>query len=156
MNSTLWKFGIIAVLFILLHCVNDPPSTVHLLLNLEVEERNDTSRVYITTTVPEDYSYHQIIDDQGRLIVSYRKLVFNSDGDLVDSTLIDTNLIANDPTASQSGTFKGVWEIPRGLSFDSLYPNTPIFFNGYLKDETNHNVCASLILHEDTTLTKIW
>lgn len=151
MNSTLWKFGIIAVLFILLHCVSDPASTVHLLLNLEVEKQNDTSRVIITTSAPENYSYYRIVDDSCTLIVSYRKLIGG-----IDSTIVDICQIANDSAASQSGTFKGVWEIPDSLSFDELYPNTPIFFDGCVLDETDHNVCASLILYEDTALSKIW
>ncbi len=151
MNSILWKFGIIATLFILLHCVNDPPSTLHLFLNLEVEVQNDTSRVIITTPVPEGYSYYRIVEDSCKLIISYRKLI-----DYIDSTIVDTESISNNSSVSQLGTFQGVWVIPDSLSSDDLYPNTPIFFDACLTDETGHNVSASLIFYEDTTLTTLW
>ncbi len=149
MKSIVFKSGIIAVLFMFLHCVNDPPSKVHLVLNLEVAEQNDTARVNISTPVPEDFSYYRIDDDSCTLIVSYRKIV-----DGTDSTFIDTHQIANNSAGLQSGTFQGAWAIPTSLSFILLYPNTPIFFDACLKDETNHNVIASLIFYEDTTLTK--
>ena len=152
MKSIVWKCGIITIIIILLHCVNDPPSIVHLLLNLEVEELNDTtSQVIITTPVPENYSYYRVVDDSCTLIVSYRKLINNS----IDSTFIETHKIANDSTASQLGTFQGVWVFGDSLSFDSLYPNTPIFFDGCVLDEKGHNICASYIFYEDTTLPEI-
>ena len=155
MKSTLWKFGVVAVLITLLHCVNEPPSTVHLFLNLKVEEQNDISRVIMETKVPEDYSFYHIVDNQGTLIVSYRKLLLDNGGNLIDSTVVETKQITNDSISSQLGTFNGVWEIPASLSFDSLYPNTPIFFTGSLMDETGHNVSALLVFSKDTTLTTI-
>ena len=150
MNSQVWKTGIVVMCFVLLHCVNELPSTVHLVLNLEAVTQNDSTRVIITTSVPQEYSYYRIIDDSCALTVSYRKIIND-----IDSTIVDIRKIANDSASSAAGTFKGEWPIPDNLSFDSLYPNTPVFFTGSLTDETSHNVNASLVFSADTTLTAI-
>lgn len=142
MNSIVCKTGIIAVLFILLHCVNDPPSTLHPTLNLKMERLNDTSRVTISTSVAEHYPLYRIIDDKCSLNVSHHEFINGS-----DSLIVENIPIANDSAAFQAGKFYGIWVVSDSLIQDPtpVQPNTII--NGCVTDETNHEVCASLKLH---------
>jgi hypothetical protein len=137
MNSIVWKSGIIAVFFILSHCDNDTSSTLHPLLNLEVERLNDTSRVLITTTVAEHYLNYRIVDDTCTLKITYHAIINE-----VDTVIIDSVAIANDSAAFQSGTFHGVWVVP-----DSLLSHDTTRVYGCVSDDMKHDACASLILY---------
>lgn len=161
MKSIVWKFGIIAVFVILSHCVNDPPSTLHPLLNLELETKNDTSWLIITTTVAEDHSMYQIIDDTCTAEVTYHAIIKGK-----DSVVIDSPIIANDPEAFKAGTFQGTWVVPDSIILtekkededtviivDTIpYDSARIYV--WVLDETERAACASIMVYSDTSLTE--
>jgi len=140
MNSIISKSGIIAVVFIFSHCANNtsPITTIHPLMNLAVEKQASTSRVIISTTVAKDYAMYRIIDDS--CTVNYPWSMTKED--LSDSAYIASVKIANDPAASQSGAFLGIWEVP-----DSLFKYGSLQIYVSVSDETNHNVSAARMLY---------
>ena len=151
MKSIVWKSGIIALFFILSHCVNDPPSTIHPILTLKEESVNDTSRVIITTTVAEDFSLYRIVDDVCTLHVSYHAIIGGMAG-VEDSSYA----IENDSAAFEAGRFDGIWVPPDSLNLESgITPIDTINIYGCVTDETGHEACASLTLVRDTTLPEI-
>jgi hypothetical protein len=153
MKSVSFKLGIIAVLIVLSRCGDDSPiSTLHPLLILKEErvaivkeERVDTiSRVMMTTTAAaKDYSMYRIISDS--CIVSYPWVLNNEDGS--PTPIVAIVKIANDSTSSQSAIFHGMWEFP-----DSLFQFGPLTIRACLSDESNHDVCASLVVRGSTPL----
>lgn len=137
MSLKVLKAGFTTVLFIFLHCVNNPSSKVHPLMILEAQRVNDSSRVIISTTVANDYSMYRIIEDS--CTVTYPWSTTTSVG--LDSAFIARVAIANDSAGSSSGTFHGIWEVP-----DSLFKYGSIRIYACVQDETNHGVCTALVL----------
>jgi hypothetical protein len=151
MKSMMWKFGIIAVFVILLHCVNEPPSTIHPVLNFRETIVNDTTRVILTTTVAEDYSLYRIIDDACFLQVSYHAVIDGMLG-VVDS--IDT--VTNDSAAIKEGRFDGIWTTRDSLHLSNgVIPIDTIEVYGCVTDETGHEACDLILLVRDTTQNEI-
>jgi hypothetical protein len=140
----------IAVLFILLHCVNDPPSKLHPTLNLKMERLNDTSRVIISTSVAQNYSLYRIVDDTCMLKITHHELINGS-----DSLVVDNVAIENDSAAIRLGRFYGTHIVPDSLIQDSISiikPYTTI--STCVTDETKHEACALLKLYTSTPLVK--
>ena len=151
MKSIVLKSGIIAVILILSHCVNEPPSTIHPLLSFTEERVNDTSRVIITTTGAEDFSLYRVVDSVCTLQVAYHAIIGGM-ADVVDSSYA----IANDSAAFEAGRFDGIWVPPDSLYLSiGIIPIDTINIYGCVTDETGHEACASLMLVRDTTLPEI-
>ena len=145
MNSIVCKCGIVAAFFIAVHCDNTttPITTLHPLMNLAVEQQDGASRVIISTTVAKDYTMYRIVDDS--CTVTYPWTAIAEDGSPL--SVIDSVKIANDPSAAQSGTFHGIWDVP-----DSLLKYGSIRIYACALDETNHSVCASLVVRINASL----
>jgi hypothetical protein len=145
MKSILCKSSVIAAFFLLSHCDNNtsPITTIHPIMNLQEERVNNTSRVIISTTVAKDYTMYRIVDDS--CTVNYPWSVKLADDS--DSAYIAVVKIANDPAAFQSGTFHGIWEVP-----DSLFKYGSIRIYVCALDETNHSICAALVVRGSTPL----
>ena len=145
MNSIVCKCGIVAAFLIVVHCDNTttPITTLHPLMNLAVEQQDGASRVIISTTVAKDYTMYRIVDDS--CTVTYPWTIMNEDSSY--SPIIDSVKVANDSAASQSGTFLGIWEVP-----DSLFKYGSIRIYACALDETNHSVCASLVVRINASL----
>jgi hypothetical protein len=144
MKSVLCKSSVIAAFFMVSHCdTTSPITTIHPIMNLAVEQQDSTSRVIISTTVARDFSMYRIVDDS--CTVTYPWSAIAEDGSPI--SFIDSVKIANDPAASQSGTFHGIWEVP-----DSLLKYGSIRIYACALDETNHSVCASLVVRKSTPL----
>jgi len=107
-------------------------------MDLKEEKLNNTTRVIISTTVAKDYSMYRIISDS--CTINYPWVVRNPDSSY--SPIIDTVKIANDSSASQSGTFHGIWVFP-----DSLFTYGSLRIKACLLDETKHIIDDTLTVH---------
>ncbi len=153
MKSTLLKFGIVAIVVVFSHCVNEVPSTIHPVLTLKEERLTDsTAQVIMSTTNADNHLLYRIVDDTCMLEVTYYALI----GGIYDT--YDTIIaIPNDSVAFKKGTFHSIWDVEfsnveigdnKKIQVDTLR----IF--GCVMDETGHEACASLMLLGDTTDVK--
>ena len=158
MKSIVRKSGIIAAMLVLLHCVNNPPSTLHPVLSLTEKKVNDASQVTVATAAAESYSLYRVVDDVCTLRVHYHALIDGMRG-VADSS----HAVANDSAASGAGRFYGAWVAPESLyssiimgtdTIITAIPIDTIRISGCVTDETGHEACASLMLVKDTTLSK--
>ncbi|MBN1982962.1 MAG: hypothetical protein JW795_15630, partial [Chitinivibrionales bacterium] len=128
---------IVAVLFSMVYCVNEPVLPLHPVLRLSFAQRQIT----LTTTTAEQHSVYKIVDDACTLSVAYRLTI-----DGIDTLITNHVVIKND--SLQSGTFYG-----RGMVSDTVLPDpvlahTRTLISACVTDETKHEACASVVLNE--------
>ncbi len=153
MNSTLWKSAIVAVIVVLSHCVNDPPSTLHPVFSINEEWLTDTTALMTFSTAnAEEHSLYKIVDDTCMLKVTYYAFIGG-----VPSTYDSIIPIPNDSAALVKGTFHSEWKAEFSNvkigDYKKIKVDTLQIF-GCVTDQTGHEVCGSLMLLGDTTSVK--